>query len=80
MKAYWITGNLINWFKSYLKARRQKVVIKNNSSIYKFILVEIVINMFVYNSLHYFPNTTYKRYRSVIRRNEESPFLNTAIT
>ena len=28
--------------------------------IYKFILVEIVINMFVYNSLHYFPNTTYK--------------------
>jgi hypothetical protein len=28
------TGNLINWFKSYLKARRQKVVIKNNSSAY----------------------------------------------
>jgi hypothetical protein len=36
--------------------------------------------MFVYNSLHYFPNTTYKRYRCVIRRNEESPFLNTALT
>jgi hypothetical protein len=34
MKAYWITGNLINWFKSYLKARRQNVVIKNNSSAY----------------------------------------------
>ena len=34
MKAYGITGNLINWFKSYLKARRQKVVIKNNSSAY----------------------------------------------
>ena len=33
-KAYGITGNLINWFKSYLKARRQKVVIKNNSSAY----------------------------------------------
>ena len=34
MKAYGITGNLINWFKSYLKARRQKVVIRNNSSAY----------------------------------------------
>jgi hypothetical protein len=34
MKAYGITGYLINWFKSYLKARRQKVVIKNNSSAY----------------------------------------------
>ena len=34
MKAYGITGNLINWFKSYLKSRRQKVVIKNNSSAY----------------------------------------------
>ena len=29
MKAYGITGNLINWFN-----RRQKVVIKNNSSAY----------------------------------------------
>jgi hypothetical protein len=26
MKAYGITGNLINWFNSYLKSRRQKVV------------------------------------------------------
>jgi hypothetical protein len=34
MKAYGITGNLINWFNSYLKTRRQKVVIKNNSSAY----------------------------------------------
>ena len=34
MKAYGITGKLINWFKSYLKARRQKIVIKNNSSAY----------------------------------------------
>ena len=34
MKAYGITGKLINWFKSYLKARRQKVVIKNHSSAY----------------------------------------------
>jgi hypothetical protein len=34
MKAYGITENLINWFKSYLEARRQKVVIKNNSSAY----------------------------------------------
>ena len=34
MKAYGITGNLINWFNSYFKARRQKVVIKNNSSSY----------------------------------------------
>ena len=34
MKAYGIIGNLINWLKSYLKARRQKVVIKNNSSAY----------------------------------------------
>jgi hypothetical protein len=33
-EAYGITGNLINWFNSYLKARRQKVVIKNNSSSY----------------------------------------------
>ena len=32
MKAYGITGNLIDWFSSYLKGRRQKVVIKNNSS------------------------------------------------
>jgi hypothetical protein len=31
MKAYGITGNLIDWFSSYLKGRRQKVVIKNNS-------------------------------------------------
>jgi hypothetical protein len=30
MKAYGITGNLIDWFSSYLKGRRQKVVIKNN--------------------------------------------------
>jgi hypothetical protein len=29
-----ITGNLIDWFSSYLKGRRQKVVIKNNSSAY----------------------------------------------
>jgi hypothetical protein len=36
--------------------------------IHKSILVEMVINMFVYNSLHYFPNTAYKWYRSVIRR------------
>ena len=35
MKAYGITGNLINWFKSYLKARRQKVVIKNKYSAYR---------------------------------------------
>ena len=34
MKAYGITGNLINWLNSYLRARRQKVVIKNNSSEY----------------------------------------------
>ena len=34
MKAYEITGKLIDWFSSYLKARRQKVVIKNNSSAY----------------------------------------------
>jgi hypothetical protein len=34
MKAYRITGNLIDWLSSYLKARRQKVVIKNNSSAY----------------------------------------------
>ena len=34
MKAYGLTGNLINWLKSYLIARRQKVVIKNNSSAY----------------------------------------------
>jgi hypothetical protein len=32
MKAYGITGNLINWFESYLKARRKKVV--NNNSAY----------------------------------------------
>jgi hypothetical protein len=32
MKAYGITGNLINWFESYLKARRKKVVINNNSA------------------------------------------------
>jgi hypothetical protein len=34
IKAYGITGNLINWLNSYLKPRRQKVVIKNNSSSY----------------------------------------------
>ena len=34
MKAYGITGNLINWFNSYLKDRRHKVVVKNNSSAY----------------------------------------------
>jgi hypothetical protein len=34
MKAYGITGNLVDWFSSYLKDRRQKVVIKNNSSTY----------------------------------------------
>jgi hypothetical protein len=34
MKAYGITGNLIDWFSSYLKGRRQKVIIKNNSSAY----------------------------------------------
>ena len=28
MKAYGITGNLINWLKSYLKARRQKLLLK----------------------------------------------------
>ena len=32
MKAYGIIGNLINWFESYLKARRKKVVINNNSA------------------------------------------------
>ena len=36
--------------------------------------------MFVYNTLHYFPNTAYKWYRSVIRRKWRIPFLNTAIT
>jgi hypothetical protein len=34
MKSYGITGKLIDWFSSYLKGRRQKVVIKNNSSAY----------------------------------------------
>ena len=34
MKADGITGNLIDWISSYLKGRRQKVVIKNNSSAY----------------------------------------------
>ena len=29
MKAYGITGKLIDWSSSYLKGRRQKVVIKN---------------------------------------------------
>jgi hypothetical protein len=33
-KAYGITGNLIDWFSSYSNGRRQKVVIKNNSSAY----------------------------------------------
>jgi DNA-binding transcriptional regulator GbsR (MarR family) len=33
MKAYGITGNFIDWFSSYLKGRRQKVI-KNNSSAY----------------------------------------------
>ena len=28
MKSYAITGNSINWFNSYLKGRKQKVVIK----------------------------------------------------
>jgi retron-type reverse transcriptase len=34
LKAYGITGNLIDWFSSYSNGRRQKVVIKNNSSAY----------------------------------------------
>ena len=34
MKAYGITGNLIDWFSSYSNGRLQKVVIKNNSSAY----------------------------------------------
>ena len=34
MKAYGITEKLIYWFSSYLKGRRQKVIIKNNSSAY----------------------------------------------
>ena len=34
MKAYGIIEKLIIWFSSYLKGRRQKVVIKNNSSAY----------------------------------------------
>jgi hypothetical protein len=34
MKAYGITGKLIDWFSSYLKGRRQKVAIKNKSSAY----------------------------------------------
>jgi hypothetical protein len=34
MKAYGITGNLINSLNSYLKARRPKVVIRNHSSVY----------------------------------------------
>jgi hypothetical protein len=34
IRAYGITGNLIDWFSSYLKGRRQKVAIKNNSSAY----------------------------------------------
>ena len=34
MKADGITGNLIDWISSYIKGRRQKVVIKNNSSAY----------------------------------------------
>ena len=34
MKAYGIIEKLIDWFSSYLKGRRQKVVIKNNSSAY----------------------------------------------
>jgi hypothetical protein len=34
MKAYGITGNLIDWFSSYLKGRRQKVIIKDNASAY----------------------------------------------
>jgi hypothetical protein len=29
-----VVGNLINWHKSYIKARRQKVATKNNSSAY----------------------------------------------
>jgi hypothetical protein len=32
MKSYGITGNLIDWYSSFLKGRRQKVAIKNNSS------------------------------------------------
>jgi hypothetical protein len=34
LKAYGITGNLIDWISSYLKARGQQVVIKSNSSAY----------------------------------------------
>jgi hypothetical protein len=34
VKAYGITGNLIDWISSYLKGRQQKVVIKNDSSAY----------------------------------------------
>ena len=34
MKAHGITENVINWLNSYLRARQQKVVIKNNSSAY----------------------------------------------
>ena len=34
MKAYGITGYLIDWLSGYLNCRRQQVVIKNNSSAY----------------------------------------------
>ena len=34
MKAYGITEKFIYWFSSYLKGRRQKVVIKLKSSAY----------------------------------------------
>jgi flagellar biosynthesis protein FlhB len=40
--------------------------------IYKFILVVIVINMFVYNSLHYFPNLKARRQKVVIKNNSSA--------
>jgi hypothetical protein len=54
MKAYGITGNLIDWFSGYLKGRRQKVVIKNNSSAYYEISAGVPQDSFLGLSLIYY--------------------------
>jgi hypothetical protein len=47
--------------------------------IYKYILVEIVINLFAYNSLHYFPNDSLSSYlkgrqHKVVIKNNSSAY------
>jgi hypothetical protein len=61
IEKYGMRGDILEWFKTYLTDRKQKVIM------YILISKDMVKNIFKDSPLKYFTNTTKKRYWSIVR-------------